>query len=217
MNKDIINSTLPLLIVVILFVVIGNFGIGRINLLRQEISQARNDQATLTQKVETLKTITTVAETGSQAATAALPGANSSIAVLSQLKTYSLKNGVFISNLKSGDEIQDTNGLSRVDMSFDVTGLKAGIIAFLQDLQGAAPVVLVNSVKLTESAVETRGTVSLRSYWASFPTKLPAVTDQVLGLTNDEQATLVKVNALSQPQFVKLPPSVGGRLNPFAP
>lgn len=217
MYKQVLSSTLPLIVVIILSIVVGNYGIGRVLRLQAQISQLNNDKATLSQKLTTLQGISATVGAGSQVAASALPGKNPALTTLSQIKSLATQNVVTLTNLKSGSESKSTAGFSEVGISFDVTGPRSGIIAFLDSIPKNAPITIVDKIKLNEAGGEARATVSVRSFWVAFPTTLPPVAENIPDLTQAEKDTLNKISALIQPQFIDVPAQEGesGRTNPF--
>lgn len=219
MYKNVLSSTLPLIIVIILSLVVGNYGIGRVMNLQAQISQATQDQATLTQKLNTLQSISATVGSGSQVAATALPDKNPVLATLSQIRSLGVQNVVAVSGLKAGTEAKDPSGLSAVSINFSVTGSRSGVIAFLDSVSKIAPISLVDKIKLNESAGQTQVTVTVRTFFAAFPTTIPSVTQNLTDLTPAEKDTLTKISSLIQPQFVTVPAQTGGggKANPFAP
>lgn len=214
--KAIINSVIPLVAALILFLLVGNFGISKINDIRAQIDSARVDQNVLTQKLSTLQALSGTISNYTSAASTALPDANTSLAVTSQLKNLAIANTLLITNLKSGGEAKDTTGLSRVDITFDADGGKAQIISFLKSIAGIAPITTVDKIQINESGGMAKANVTVKSYWAALPATLPTTTQALNSLTPDEQAVLTQVSTLSQPTFVNITPTSGGRSNPFA-
>jgi hypothetical protein len=218
MNKNIISSTLPLVVTILLFIIVGKFGIGRIQSLRAQISQAEIDKATLSQKLSTLESLSSVVGTGSQSATSALPEKNSALLELSQLRAIASQNGVIISNLKSGAEAKSSGDLSKASLTFDVTGARVGVITFLDSIQKSAPISIIDRIRLNEVGGETHATLTVSSFSALFPKSIPSVSGSVSDLTQAEIATLKSISSLIQPQFVELPVGEsGGKPDPFAP
>ena len=211
-----LNSILPLVVVLILFVIVGRFGFAKISEVGDQVAASQKDQAVLTQKLELLSTLGETAAAGSQLTAGALPDTNPALIVISQLKGIAGQSGIVIANVKAGAEAKDSSGLSRVDISFEAMGPRAQIIAFAKSVDQIAPITLVDKIKIAESAGAARATISVRSFWAEFPTKLPALTEAISDLTNDERNILGSISNLTQPQFIEVPPSQGAsRPDPF--
>lgn len=215
--KTIGRSTLPLAVIIILFIAVGKFGFSRISELRGRIAQAQRDQTVLTQKLNILKSISETVTSGSPMALTALPSTNPSLITTSQLKSLASIQEVVISGIKGSGEVKDNSGLSRVNISFEATGGRAQIIAFLKSIGTIAPITLVDKVKITEAGGAVRADVSVKSFWAALPTKLPTLTEPITDLTANETETLTAVTGLTQPSLIEIPVSEGGKADPFSP
>jgi hypothetical protein len=214
--KLIAKSIAPFLISILLFILVGNFGIARINDVRAQISEARINQNVLGQKVETIQAISGTVGNFSSAATVALPDANTALAVIGQMKSLALTNGIILTNIKTGPATNDASGLSRVDISFDAEGSRTQISTFLKASTGIAPITIIDRIKISETGGVAKAGVVAKSFWAPLPASVPTSTQTLNGLTSDEQATLTRVSALSQPLFFEITPSSGGKTDPFA-
>jgi len=221
--KRILSSTLPLIIVIILFLVFGNYGIGRVRNLRSQISQTRQDKTALTEKLNMLRTISTTVESASQFAASALPGENTVLPARARIKELAVANGVVLSNLKSDLGASDVSGLSGVRLNFDLAGTRSEIIAFLKLIENTAPISLVDKITFSESVEGSSATISVKTFWAAFPQTLPAVTKSITDLTVEEKNTLDKISAFAQPASTEIPTDSEaggesiGRQNPFLP
>lgn len=212
----ILTSVGPLIVTLALFVIVGQFGFTKISELRNQITKSQKDQAVLSQKLDLLKTLGATATSAVTPASNAFPEANPSLSVLTQIKNLGIQNGVVVTNIKGGAEAKDTSGLSRVDISFEALGERSKIIALAKAISQVAPITLLDKVKISESAGAARATISVKAFWAAFPTKLPALTEAITDLTADEKKTLSVVTGLTQPQFIDIPPSQdSSRPDPF--
>jgi hypothetical protein len=57
----------------------------------------------------------------------------------------------------------------------------------------------------------------VKSFYAPFPTKVPAVTSAIPDLTATEKQTLQGLSNLTQPVFVAIQAAPGGKADPFSP
>ena len=211
-------AILPALGVMLVSVFIVPFGISQVSGIRAKISQEQVNQNILSQKLNILTSVSDAVSSQSSAVTIAVPDSNPALITLSQMKTLAGENGLALSGIKGGAEVKDKTGLSAVDVSFDVNGPRPQIFAFLAAVNDISPVTVVSKIKMNESGGNALANVTVRSFWSSFPTKLPAVTDPESGLTADEKSTVTKVSALKQPIFSEVPASeVLGRSDPFSP
>ncbi len=216
--KKMLGVALPLLIVVILFLVVGKFGISKVSDLRKQITKAGKDKDVLTQKLKVLETVSDTLSQGSTISAAVMPDANPSLVVISQLKILGSASGVFIGNIKTGGEIKDESGLSRVDVTFDVSGARPQVIAFLKGTANLAPIMVVSKLKIAENGGGSIANVSVSSFWAAFPKTLPSITDNLTDLTPAERTILIDVSKLTQPIFINISAGEGvGKADPFGP
>lgn len=216
MPKNLLSSILPLVIAIVLFIVVGNFGIARILELQSQIRQANIDKNTLTQKLSTLQSLGSDLPTTSEVSLVALPDKSPALAVLSQIKNLAAQNVISISNIKTGSTISQSSDISTTNLSFDVAGPVPAILSFLNGIHKISPLAVVNSVKISETALVATASVNVSSFWSPLPTKIPAVNEPINTLTADEQTILTSISALVPPQFSNLSPSQAGRANPFA-
>src|SRR5258706_1876700 len=179
--RIIITSAGPLVIVIILFLIVGNFGINKVQGVRSQITEATTTQNILTQKLSLLQSVSSTLGNAPDVASSALPSSNSALTAISQLKKLGLLNLLTLTNVKSGTETKDVSGLSRADIAFEIAGSRAQIVAFVESIPTIAPITLVDSVKLNESAGEARATNGVKNFLApplsTFPSVNPGLTD----------------------------------------
>lgn len=216
--QTVMRVLIPLLVVIILFVLVGQFGFGKISDIRNQIANAKTDQEILMQKLDILRGIESNGQESSNLVVAALPDSNPSLLVVSQIKLLAGKEGLTVSRLKAGTPAVGTSGLSSVNISFNVVGSRSQVESFIKGINLIAPITIVDKVKITESSPGTSlGIVSLKSFWSPFPTKIPAVSQPLTDLTPAEKQTLQQLRTLSQPIFSQIPAGQGGKSDPFSP
>ena len=145
--KIVLKSLIPLLIAIILFVIVGNFGFTKISDIRSRISKAERDQKILTQKLDILRNVEANGEAMSNIAVAALPDSNPSLSVISQLKTLAGMNGVILSEIKAGAS-STGSGIYPVSITFNVSGSRAQINSFITGIDKFAPISVVERIKI---------------------------------------------------------------------
>ncbi len=216
-TKMMINSFGPLTAVVILFFLAGNFGFSKISDVRANVKKIQADRNVLTQKLNLIRGVSQTAAAASSVASVALPASNPALTVSAQLKLLASQNGVLLSGFKAGGEAADASGLSRADLTFDVTGSRPGVIAFIKGIKTFAPITLVDKIKINEAGGSSKATFSVKSFWSAFPKTLPAITEPIADLTADERKTLQDISTLTQPLFSEetVVPG-GGKTDPFA-
>jgi hypothetical protein len=206
----------PLLIVIILFIFVGNFGISKVLGLRGQIQSSEALQATLTQKLTILQTLSATAASGSTFALNALPDTNPAISTIGQLKILALQEGIILSGIKSSGGVSATSGMNEASITFSADGALPKILSFLNDTTKVAPIIIVDRIAMSESLGTIRAEIGVKSYWADLPKTIPSIDSPVTDLTASEKATLSKITALTQPIFAQAPASQGGiNPNPF--
>jgi Tfp pilus assembly protein PilO len=212
-----LKAVFPFFVVIILFVIVGKFGFGKIVEIRDQIKKTQNDQQVLTQKLDVLRNIEATGEKSSNIAVNALPDTNPSLSVISQIKILSGKIGLTVSEIKAGSPGVNSSGLSQVNVSFKVIGPREQVESFVTEISKIAPITIVDKIKISESTPGTSmGNISVKSFWAPFPTKIPAVDKAISDLTSQEQQTLQSLSELTQPIFTDIPAGEGGRNDPFS-
>ena len=208
---------LPLVVIIILFITAGQLGFGEISKIRAQISKTSNENGTLTQKIDILRNISEIGEAGSNTVVSALPDSNPSLLVLSQIKTLAGTNNLTISSPKGGSLNPDTKELSSVNISFSLSGSRDQIKLFLDGISSLAPLMVVDKIKIVESTPGiSLASIVVKSFESPFPEKIPAISDPITALTSVEEQTLQELGNLSQPMFSVIPPSEGGKVDPFS-
>jgi len=202
--------------VVVLFIFVGNFGVSKVIGVRSQITSAQNSEATLTQKLNLLQTLSTTASAGAPVAASAVPDANPALSVISQLKTLALQNGVVITGIKSTSGVSASSGMSEAAISFAVDGAIPSVFDFLAGTATVAPIMVVDKITIAEALGSIKADVSVKSYWADFPKTIPSIDAPVTDLTAAEKKTLTTVTGLTQPAFTQVTASQEGtNPNPF--
>ena len=215
---SVIKVILPLLAILLLFVIVGKFGFGKIANIRTQISAAQTEQKVLSQKLNILTNVAATGEQFSNIAVSALPDSNPSLAVVSQLKILAGTDGLLISEVKSGSPANDNTGLSAVSVSFNVIGSRIQIESFINKISSIAPITIVDKIKINESSPGSSvANIVVKSFWAPFPTQIPPVSQAIADLTPDEQQTMQELSDLKQPIFSQIPAAQGGKSDPFSP
>lgn len=211
----VIKAILPLVVILTLFVILGQIGFAKISDIREKISAADHDQLILTQKLDMLKTVSQTGVHDANVVTNTLPDNNPSLVVVSQLKN--IGGNLQIDSIKSAAGPSEANDLNTVQISFTVRGDRDGIESFLNSINTFAPLSILNKVKLAQSGGNFSADVTVISYWSPLPTKLPDTIEDFGDITAEDKQTLANISALAQPQFVSLPPAdSNGKTDPFS-
>lgn len=212
----VIRAIVPLIIIIVLFTLLSQLGLSKIAQIRMQVADARQDQSVLTEKLEMLRSISVTGVEDSNVAVNGLPDTSPSLVAMSQLKTLAASNGVVLRALKSTAS-PDTTDINSVGIDFSVLGGKTNIESFLASINTFAPISTLDTVKLSQSGDSFLGSVTVKTYWAPLPTKLPSTIEEFQDLTPEDKNTLSALSQLTQPTFLNLPPATtGGRDDPFA-
>ena len=218
MKITILKPFIPLFVIILLFITIAKFGLGKISQVRAKISQAQKQERVLSQKLSVLSDVRVVVSDDSSVASITFPNKNPSLTVAYQVKAEAGLMGLTPLNIKSGTAIEDKSGLSRVDVNFDIEGQRSLVLEFLKRIEAFAPITMVEKVKLNEVGGVARAQVTVKAFFAELPKKLPALGEALNDLTVDEKDILTQISSLRQPLFVSLSPSTPAeRPDPFSP
>ena len=215
--RETIIAGAPLAVVIILFILVINFGLPKIIDVRSQISSAQTLNTTLTQKLSILLSFAqNPAINNVNAAVTALPKTNPSVVVISQLKNTTSCCGVIVSNIKSSASATGGTALQIINTNFQVVGTRDSVINYLKNVELIAPISVISSVKINENGGLTSANVSLLSYWAPYPATIPSVTQPITDLTSSEKLILSQISSLTQPTVVQgLPAESGVNPAPF--
>jgi len=209
-----LESVRPLLAPIGLFVGLlllglfaGRFILGRMGNLRESLRTINAQEQTLIQKEQVLQSVDSVAAAFSEASIVALPSSNPALSTLSQIRFKASSFSLLLGEVEVGSEIEDKNGLSRVEVGFDVQGPFSSVTALLASLSKVAPIGRIESANITQSAGAARAVVTYSSFWSSLPQRLPALTDSLGALTPAESQVIDRLTALERPTFTQINPT----------
>lgn len=196
-TKQVIKSVAPLLIVIILFLFVGKFGVGKITGLSTKIKDSKRTQTILQEKLNILTSVSQTAAVNAGRVVYALPESNPTIAALSQLKNLALTNNLILKEIRSSNSSSDTS-FSSVNISFSVEGARDSILAFINSIKTVAPIMLVSRAQLREGQDIAKADITVSSFWAGLPSSIPPVTQTVSDLTASEKEMLIELSQLNQ-------------------
>jgi Tfp pilus assembly protein PilO len=201
------KAVAPLLAIIILFIILAQVGFGKISEIRSQIATARKDQAVLTEKLDLLRTVAATGVEDSNIAVNSLPEGSPSLAAMAQIKTLAANSNLILRSMKSTGVVElATTDLNNVQISFNVLGSKSDMEIFLKSIKSFAPISTIDSIKIAQSGEGFLANVTVKSFWAPLPTKLPSSIEQFTDLTPEEKQILADLSNLTQPTFVALPP-----------
>lgn len=212
----VIRAVFPLVAIIVLFVILSELGLSKISQIRTQIASRRHEQAVLTEKLDMLRIVAVTGVEDSNIAVNSLPDSSPSLVAMSQLKTLAAGSGVVLRSLKSISSVESAD-INIVDIDFSLIGGKANIKSFLSNVNTFAPISYLDAVKISQSGDSFLGTVSVKSFWAPLPTKLPTTIEEFQDLTVEDKEILSQLSQLTQPTFLSLPPAeAAGRNDPFS-
>ncbi len=199
-DKQILKAVAPLFIVIILFFVVGKFGISQIKNTRQQINTIKKTESVLTGKLKILQSISEVSASGADISLVALPENNPALSVISQIKFLAFTNSIVIESIKSSTpgEVVD---LSYVTTSFTAIGTKDSILSFIRAIDTIAPISVVEKMDISTNAGSSEASVSMRTYFASLPKTIPTITQAITDLNASEKELLSDISLLTAPVF----------------
>jgi len=212
------------LVVLVIFLYLIAFRVGYSQVARQmdELKEAEKNEVVLEQKLRLLGKIQEEVLSQADTAVVALPDANPGLTMLGQLSQLATENGLTIGSKKIGAASEDSQGLSKIKVSLDITAANlSSVLEFVSAIGQIAPLSTLNFVEISkEGTGEIFAIVDLSTYWAPFPEKIPPLTAPIKELTRQEQEILARLSTLDQPQVAEAPafaPSeVSERPDPFS-
>lgn len=214
----VIRAFLPLVFIIILFVSLTQIGFAKISEIRSKITTAKHDKAVLTEKLDLLRTVASTGVQDSNVVTNALPDSAPALAVMSQLKKLAAESNLVLKALKSSGGATETEAdFYTMQLSFNLLGSKSDIAGFVGQLPSLAPITSLESVKISQAGAGFISTVTIKSFWAPFPEKLPSSIEEFKDLTPEDKTLLSELSNLKQPSYISLPPpNLEGTDDPFA-
>jgi len=192
---------------VLIFAIGFKVGLGQVGRRRADLALLRKNKEILTAKRDLLTSIAPQVASQAGLVTAALPGRNPALLVISQIKKLAVANGVVLTGIKVGLSGEAKSRAAAVGVSMDMIGPVASVLDLVSGIKKIAPISRIDKVELNLTGMDTTSSLEVKSYWASFPTRLPALTEPVAGLTKAEENLLETLADLTLPALVTLAPS----------
>lgn len=215
--KALLGPVVAILVLFSLFVFSVQKGYGQIKSKLDELNSASENEKTLEEKVSILREVKSSLGNADKTVMA-LPYKNPGAWMISQLKALAASNSLILSNLGLANESDFSEGVSKVQISFDAEGQDlVSLLAFMKGVKELAPVSTLDEVDVESQGVKNLSAdIRISIYWSPPPTVLPPITTPVKQLTSSEQQLLNSVSALSEPQFTVFSPEPPAqRDNPF--
>lgn len=217
----------PLLIYGVIFVgfiitgaIMGVYFLNEIASLGEARNTVTAEIASLSGRKDVLQNVNSISNDQINRAQFALPVANNSLTLVSQIRTVATEQGLVIKNLDLIAQPASEGTLAQSTLNFDVDGDPLAIMKFVYALKTVAPIISVDTLSLTSSSglAGANAIISVRSPWAQMPSRLPALSEAITAL-NPEESQLSSELASYRYPFTTEVVSTGsaevGRANPF--
>lgn len=188
-------------VMIILF--LGSYLISTLSEINVQKTNLSQDVDVLTSRLAVLKDLPSAAPNGASITLTALPSENNSLVAVSQLRRIATENEITIKNLDLAATLATGTTLPSVLINFDFEGTAVNAISFIASITKIAPLMVIDTVSL-QSTADGNGVTAImgvRTQWADLPTELPAITEPIAALTDEEQLLLSQLSELNQPVF----------------
>ena len=190
-----------LVFLVVLFVIAyGNFST-RISGQRSNLATQRKNENILSSKRDLLTQLDVESFSLVDSAVVALPSQNSALVMLAQLRGSAAGRLLTLANLKVDPSIPGNKNLSKVQIQFDLDGEFSQVFSFIKEIANMAPLSTIEIVSIVSSGDIVRASITISTYFASFPDKLPALTEPLTEFSSSEREVLSVLSQLIPPPF----------------
>lgn len=176
----------------------------QITKIRGQISELNTTKEALQKKYDTLSSVETIVPVGMDIMEMILPPRTPVIYALNQIKNIALERQVTISDIKAGTTVQDSDGISKNSLSFSVEGGTQEIFSFLKIIERSLPLMKINNIDVISSNTSfSRMDVSLFTYSAKMPERIPALTAPISGLDQKDIEILTSLLQYRAPTIIQ--------------
>lgn len=214
----VVPVTTIVLILIVIFLLISN-SYSSITSTNREISESRQEESVLSQKLSILKEIEFSIEDKTSIATSALPEENSALILLALLKNISKEENVLISSTEVDSPILVGENISKTNIEIKILGEDLQSVSrYVVGISKVVPISTLEEVTLEidQSSGQIGATVKLSPYWASFPVVISGLTEPIRNLTTEEIVLLTNLEELRKIETIEIKPTdpIEGR-DPF--
>lgn len=188
--------------IVLLFIGSCYYGLEQINLLKTKINVDKKSQKVLGTKLSILQNVENIIPSDISFIDIALPSRGIAIYAMNQVKNQANSLGLIISNLKTGAVTPDKDGISKVNISFEIEGDEQSVYNYLESFPELLPLMKIDKVSINSTDGIVRASVSVSAFSGELPKKIPSITTSVTDLTSDEVKVLNEISGYQKPQFV---------------
>jgi len=125
---------------VLIFAIGFKVGLGQVGRRRADLALLRKNKEILTAKRDLLTSIAPQVASQAGLVTAALPGRNPALLVISQIKKLAVANGVVLTGIKVGLSGEAKSRAAAVGVSMDMIGPVASVLDLVSGIKKIAPI-----------------------------------------------------------------------------
>jgi hypothetical protein len=218
-NPNLRVILLPLFSLIMLTVLmfpVFNFGYKRIDEQLEASKKNEGEIIKLENKLEILREVEDSVLDSMDTSILAVPSVNPSVWKLFQIFSISSSSSVDLLKRSLDAEVSKGNNIYASSIDFSVQGDFQGIIEYLENLNQYVPLFTIDGVSIKGEKGSYLANAKIIVYRATLPTVLPALTQPIKRLTNDEKQLLEKLARMKPPEFTTIDPSEpSDRKDPF--
>ena len=211
---------LPLIYVIILVVisyVAISTGMSKIGEQKKNLAKSKKTESVLRDKEQTLLEASSVITPYVDYSVQALPDRNSSLVLISQVKTLGLKKEVELMDLAVSGFSEADKGISSAGMTMGIKGDTDKAVDFIRSTKVIAPIIVLDMIEMDFSGDTISADLKTQSFWKPLPQELGKISEPINKLTETEIAILEEIAQLEAPSFYDVSPSGPyTRGNPFS-
>jgi hypothetical protein len=208
--------------VIVLMIISIKIIFDKISALNQELSDNQKTENMLKLKLTSLQAVDPALVNQSEISTLALPGSNSALDAVSQIRNQAKITNVVISNLSSNNlgSPPGTN-VNSTELNFNADGNFIDIANFINKIKNSTPINRFDTIKISSQNSISNSSYRLSAimfvFWSPLPKTIPAITEPLEKLDPEETKVLSQISILQRPTTNgSAPSSVGvGKTNPF--
>lgn len=197
-------------VLVFLIVFVVNTGFKQVSDVREKLTEAKRQEATLISKLETLQQGAESYQAFSDLSAVAIPEKSPAAIVSSQVKSLAASAGVVIAKVSTQTGGSSESSLKELGVDISAQGELSSMLSYFDSLRSFLPLTEINDVSFSvgESSVSTEARIT--SFFAPFPESLPSLTSAISDLTEEEKEILGRFSGFARPSFTQAEVAPGG-------
>lgn len=185
-----------LMLIALVFVTSLFISFSKIRGLNSKIKESQKTLGLLNRKISVLENASFfVRDDSFDYTNLALPSENLPIYAIAHIRKLASENSLVLENLKFSGTSQMAGEIEKTSVSFDVEGDDEVVMIFLKLVDNGFPVSSTNKLLVNNSGTLSRISVVLDFYSSKIPSKISALSDEIKGLTDDEEFLLSKIKS----------------------